>query len=230
MEVLKDWLTAHSLILLLVIGTAFTFFWLQHLRQRLNMNRIATLLLAVLHTVCGVASVKIFAFLEAGAAPESVGNMSLFGGVFFMPLLYYIGAKVTRRKVSEVFDIFTICMVFTLMCARVNCIISGCCRGLLLPGAETLRWPTRELEIIFYLILLWVLGKKVLGNKNYGEIYPLYMIAYGIFRFITEWFRVCDMWGGIHPGHIWSIVSLGIGYSIYIEKTKVQKKGEGMSI
>ena len=61
---------------------------------------------AVLHTLIGVLSVKIFAFLETGFNPDSLGNMSLFGGVFFMPVLYFISAKVSKRNIKTVFDIF----------------------------------------------------------------------------------------------------------------------------
>ena len=57
------------------------------------MKWYAVIAFSVLHTVCGVLSVKAFAFLETGDA----GNMSLFGGVFFMPVLYFISAKVTVK-------------------------------------------------------------------------------------------------------------------------------------
>ena len=79
------------------------------------MKWYAVIAFSVLHTVCGVLSVKAFAFLETGDA----GNMSLFGGVFFMPVLYFISAKVSKRNIKAVFDIFTICMIFTVMCGSI---------------------------------------------------------------------------------------------------------------
>ena len=126
------WLKEHSLIVLLLLGTIFNVFWLYRMRRQLQMKWYAVIAFSVLHTVCGVLSVKAFAFLETGDA----GNMSLFGGVFFMPVLYFISAKVSKRNIKAVFDIFTICMIFTVMCARVNCIVSGCCAGLVIPGTH----------------------------------------------------------------------------------------------
>ena len=105
------WLKEHSLIVLLLLGTIFNVFWLYRMRRQLQMKWYAVIAFSVLHTVCGVLSVKAFAFLETGDA----GNMSLFGGVFFMPVLYFISAKVSKRNIKAVFDIFTICMIFTVM-------------------------------------------------------------------------------------------------------------------
>ena len=86
----------------------------------------------------------------------AMGNMSLFGAVFFMPLVYWAFAKLSGRSAADVFDVFTVCLVFTLMCARLNCIFSGCCLGAHIPieGPTHLRFPTREMELLFYVILL----------------------------------------------------------------------------
>ena len=133
------WTADHALLLLLTAGTVFTFLWLCRLRDRLRIKWYAALPVAVLHTLYGVLTVTVFAFLETGFDTDSLGNMSLFGGVFFMPLAYWLGAKLSKRKMADVFDIFTICMIFTLMCARINCIIAGCCVGLPIPGLTGVR-------------------------------------------------------------------------------------------
>ena len=172
MPVTAAWLQDNALYLLLALGTIFNIFWLFNFQDRLKMKWWAVLLISVLHTVYGVLTVMLFAFAESGFNPDSLGNMSIFGGVFLMPLAYFLGAKLFKRKPSEVFDIFTICMMFTLMCARINCIISGCCKGCLIFGSETARWPTRELEIIFYIVLLIIFGRRVKRSKSRGELYP----------------------------------------------------------
>ena len=219
-----SWIVGNELYLLLGIGILFNVLWLYEFKVKLNINMAAVILISVLHTFVGVLSVKFFAFLEAGES----GGMSLYGAVFFMPVIYYIGAKIFKRNVADVFDIFAICMIFTLMCARVNCLISGCCIGLPIPGMDGLLWPTRQLEIIFYIVLLAKLGSKVGKKTCNGTIYPIYMMAYGMFRFITEWFRESEQIIGIlHISHIWSIVAFLTGTYIYI---KISKKEEGTKI
>lgn len=223
---LFTWLTDHALILLLGCGTLFNVYWLHRCRERLHLRWLSVLLLSVLHTVLGVLSVKVFALFETG----NFSNMSLFGGVFFMPLFYWGVAKLAKQKAADVFDVFTICLVFTLMCARLNCIISGCCLGAHIPieGLTHLRFPTRELELIFYVLLLSRLWRKVVTGSARGMIYPIYMISYGIFRFVTETLRFSDRTDSIlHISHLWALLSLGIGISIYGELRKKEKKTGG---
>ena len=220
------WLTDRALFILLGCGTLFNVYWLHRCRERLHLRWLSVLLLSVLHTVLGVLSVKVFALFESG----NFSNMSLFGGVFFMPLFYWGVAKLAKQKTADVFDVFTICLVFTLMCARLNCIITGCCLGAHIPiqGLEHLRFPTRELELLFYVLLLSRLWRKVLSGSARGMIYPIYMIAYGIFRFVTETLRFSDRTDSIlHVSHLWALLSLGIGISIYGELRKKEKKTGG---
>ena len=220
------WLTDCALFILLGCGTLFNVYWLHRCRERLHLRWPSVLLLSVLHTVLGVLSVKVFALFETG----NFSNMSLFGGVFFMPLFYWVVAKLSKQKAADVFDVFTICIVFTLMCARLNCIISGCCLGAHIPieGLTHLRFPTRELELLFYVILLSRLWRKVVTGSARGMIYPIYMISYGIFRFVTETLRFSDRTDSIlHISHLWALLSLGIGISIYGELRKKEKKTGG---
>lgn len=161
------------LLILLSVGAAFTSVWLALLRKRLNMVWYVAIMIAIAHTVYGVLTVKAFAFLETGFDKASLGNMSLFGGMFLMPLAYWLGAKISKRPPKEVFDVFTPCMVFTVMCARINCILSGCCRGLPIPGTNGIRFPTREAEIVFYLILLAVLCPRIWKERLQGRAYPV---------------------------------------------------------
>ena len=223
---LLTWLSDHALILLLGCGTLFNVYWLHRCRERLHLRWLSVLLLSVLHTVLGVLSVKVFALFESG----DFSNMSLFGGVFFMPLFYWVVSKLAKQKAADVFDVFTICLVFTLMCARLNCIISGCCLGAHIPieGLTHLRFPTREMELLFYVILLSRLWRKVVTGSARGMIYPIYMISYGIFRLVTETLRFSDRTDSIlHISHLWALLSLGVGISIYGELQEKKKKTGG---
>lgn len=202
--------------MLLLLGTIFNALWLYRVRRTLQIKWCAVIALSVLHTLIGVLCVKVFAFLETGFDPDSLGNMSLFGGVFFMPVFYYIGAKISKRDVKVVFDTFTICMIFTVMCARINCIIAGCCAGLVIPGTH-FRFPTRELEILYYIVMLVLLIPKVKRSENPGSIYPLYMASYGAFRFMDEFFRTSSTGMLLHLSHIWAAIAFAAGLSIYIE-------------
>ena len=181
---------------------------------------------------------------------EPVWRRVLYAGLF-LPF-----GKIVRAKPKAIFDYGTICMVFVIMCARVNCLITGCCYGLYIPGTH-FRWPTRQAEIVYYIILMvWIVRKlpeiypmqdgkngthpmaeknsrahliqgrnsgtypvqgKSRGISEEGIIYPAYMMSYGIFRFICEFFRYDDSGLLFHLGHLWAALSFCIGISFYIQ-------------
>lgn len=219
-----NWLGDHALVLLLAAGAAGSWVWLCLNKDRLRIKWPVALALAVLHTLYGVLSVKVFAFLETGFDTDSLGNMSLFGGVFALPLMYWLVSKYTKQKCSQVFDVFTPCLIFTLLCARINCILSGCCKGLTISWLPGFRYPTREVEILFYIVLLAVFCPKIRRGEMKGSAYPLYMISYGIFRFLTEFLRVSRSDTLFHVSHIWAMTTFLIGISIYAEMNNKNKE------
>lgn len=227
MNAVTSWMHENTLVLLLAVGTIFNIVWLTIQRNRVHIKTVGTIIISILHTLIGVGCVMVFALAEKGFDKSALGNMSLFGGVFFMPLFYFIFAKLTKRNMADVFDVFTICIVFTLMCARVNCILSGCCLGALINSTGA-RWPTREAEVVFYAALLAVLiGKIKRGAYIRGTLYPLYMLCYGVFRFVCEWFRTAGGGSQLHLAHIWAMISVAVGLSVYLELQNKNNKRKG---
>ena len=208
------WLSAHSLELLLAGACVFTVLWLFKSRQSLRLTLPWAVVLGAGHVLMGVVCVKLFAVLEAGSL-SAAGNMSLFGAVFFLPLLYLLGAKLSKTPVGEVFDLFTPPVIVTLAVARVNCLLTGCCLGRSIPGSD-LRWPTREAELVFYALLLgWMLTKGRQFPR--GARYPLYMTWYGLFRFVTEFFRDNGTPALLHLSHLWAALCFTLGLSFYLQ-------------
>lgn len=221
---LIQFITHHNLYIILAVATIVSFVWLTHFKENLRIKWYAALIIAILHTAIGVVCVKLFALFEGLIGPGETGNLSLYGGVFLMPVFYFLGAKIFKRDVKMVFDVFSFPLIFTLFCSRFNCLINGCCIGKIIPGTE-IRWPTREAEMVFYIILLIILDRKVAKKQFDGTVYPIYMVSYGIFRFIVEWFRESEhMFGVIHISHIWSVLSVVIGAAFLVYLNKDRKK------
>lgn len=213
-------MSAHFLWVVLFISTMLSWNWLLYFRKRLAISGFMALLLSAAHTIIGVLAVKAFAFLEG--VP---GGMSLYGAIFFLPLIYALGAKVSKRSMGEVFDAFTICLLLAFLLARCNCLHSGCCLGAVVPWSDSVRWPTREAELIFHLVLLIWFGIRILQNKTHGTAYPLYMMCYGGFRFLLEFLRDNQtLWGPFHIAHIWSAVSIVVGALVYRHIVRAAKE------
>lgn len=213
---------AHFLLLTLIVTAVLSAVILIYYREELRIHIWTSAVLSVLHTAAGVICVKLFAGLESLSNPLHAG-MSLFGAIFFLPLLYWVCSRLTHRDTAVVFDDFCLCVIIAMMCVRFNCIVSGCCAGRFI--AETnVRWPTRQAEILFWAaLLLWFLHKKRQGYIK-GILYPQMMMLYGIFRFFIEFLRdEKAVIGGFHFGHIWAVVSFFVGSFVYfalIERSK----------
>lgn len=210
------YLQDHSLLLLLLLlGIAATFLWLLRFRERLKISWLAALAMAIGQEICGVVNVMAFARLEGAG----VGAISMFGAVFFTPLAIWLNAKLIRRPASELFDILAIPMIFTLLLTRINCLSAGCCYGVPIFGSRLL-WPTREAEMLYYAVFLFLMAPKVLKGETDGRVYPLYMGSYGLVRGIIEFFRFSYGARSIfHLSHFWAILAIAIGFSIYFELT-----------
>ncbi len=221
------WVREHSLICLLTAAAVFTAFWLYFQRKRLNMKIPWVLILSVLHVIVGVLCVKAFAILEAGSF-SAAGNMSLFGAIFFLPVFYFLGAKLSHRSSGAVFDVFVIPMAFTLGCARVNCLLSGCCLGRVIPDTPY-RYPTREAELVFYIIILCWFVLWTMKRDPGGRLYPVYMIAYGCFRFLCEFFRDNNTNLILHLSHLWAALSIIAGVGILIELNQKRSRSKASS-
>jgi prolipoprotein diacylglyceryltransferase len=116
-------------------------------------------------------------------------------------------------------DLLALYAVPSLFLQRVCCLIAGCCQGNLIPGTE-MRWPTRELELVFYVLLfVYFLRKEKSETFIKGSLFPILMISYGTFRFLEEGFREADGTSFAHMAHLWSILAIIIGVCIYTELT-----------
>ena len=214
-----DFIKSHYILMILLLAaTISNFVWLFLNRKDLKMNLTWLILFPIFHTIIGLIFVVLFAFMEGGFKADSLGNISIYGGMFFMPIVYLLYALIRKIKFSRTFDIFTISLITTLFFARINCLVSGCCEGILI-GETNFRVPTREIELLFYLLFVIFSVSNILKEKTNGYIYPMYMISYGVLRLILEFFRESDSNGALHIGHIWSIVAIVIGimFIIYLK-------------
>ena len=207
------------LFCMLLLTVIFSSIVLANYKSELQINTSSAIILALLHTIVGVLCVKLFAGLESLSNPLNAG-MSLFGALFFLPLFYWMGSKITHREMAIIFDDFCLCVIIALMFVRCNCIVSGCCQGKMITNTDML-WPTRQAEITFWALLLGVfLYKK---NKAYikGTLYPLMLMLYGIFRFLIEFLRdEKNVLSIFHFGHVWAVLAFITGSTIYFLLTE----------
>jgi len=129
---------------------------------------------------------------------RSIVGALLFGFIFAeiaKPLMGY-------KRLPN--DRFAIVLPFSIATGRIGCWFSGCCLGaksnsfLAIKHLDDIpRYPIAIMEIGFHLsagLFLIYLYKK---QKFEGQIFALFMMMYGIFRFFSEYLRVTEkaFWG-----------------------------------
>ncbi len=124
-------------------------------------------------------------------------------------------------------DRFAALLPFTIAIGRIGCWTAGCCGGLpydgwcALRGADgILRYPTQVFEIIFQLaigvLFVWMVKRRIL----FGRLFSFYLIAYGVFRFLTEFIRDTPKhFGGLSGYQFLSLVMIALGAAFLLKRT-----------
>lgn len=207
------------------------YIWLRLMRRELPMKRWQVIPFALICHLYSLICAKLFSVIEFGTL-GMVGGMRLYGGLFFMPVIIYLFAKLAGWRMADAFDIVGISTIYSSFMFRLNCFWHGCCTGTEIPGTAGWHWPIREVELLLYIVLLIVYIPRVKKGQTKGVVYPVLLVAYGAVRFLLEWFReeYVTAFGVLHWAHVWSLLSVGIGLSVYFtvvekHKRKAVKRG-----
>lgn len=176
------------------------------------------IVLTVWLTITGVLGTMILAYIESG----KFGGTSFYGAVLMVPVLIMPAMlmKITHK------DILNLCApaeCAMLLVMRFDCLDKGCCFGKYLPKLG-FQFPSQIAEMIVALAVMIVLIRMHRKNPQI-QLYPWYMIMYGVLRFCIQGLR----YGGTNPwilglsaGHFWSLVSITIG-TIWLLLSRVRK-------
>ena len=188
-------------------------------RQKANVKSKGEFaLLCVLYSVLNIVATMLFAQIESLIAHGEWADkraMSSYGFYFIGPLLMIAVSKLMHWNARGVMDVYALCGIPTFIVLRVNCLQAGCCGGIPL-GASGFCFPTRETEIVFYLIMFIILWRMIKKDQNPGRLFPILMVSYGTFRFLNQWFRDTGD-NGLHIAHLWSALCVFLGFSLLFE-------------
>jgi phosphatidylglycerol:prolipoprotein diacylglycerol transferase len=118
----------------------------------------------------------------------------------------YAGVEAAKRLLgyrAVTGDLFAVVAPLGIAIGRVGCLMHGCCLGrecapswyALTDAHGTPRWPAVPLEIAFngfalvcFAILRWR-ARRTGTDPLRGQHFHLYLIGYGLFRFVHEFWR-----------------------------------------
>jgi len=168
------------------------------------------------------------------------GGMSFFGGLALGLLLPLIYMKKNRIKWLRVADVVSLPLAFTLIFGRIANYINSEFVGTI----TNVKWcviytkvdsfcrhPYQIYAAISHLVLFGILlllykNRSKLKIKD-GTIFFSFIALYGLFRFITDFFRLDTQYFGLIVGQYTSIIVFIIGL---IALKKIQSKKEKKKI
>jgi phosphatidylglycerol:prolipoprotein diacylglycerol transferase len=136
----------------------------------------------------------------------------------------YLGVELTKLALGnrvKTGDTFALPLALALAVGRWGCFFNGCCFGreTALPwavdfGDGVRRHPTQVYESLFHLTMAAVLVLVIAGGGLRNQRIKLYLIAYGVYRFLTEYIRPEPVgWLGL-TFYQWVALALVAGLSV----------------
>lgn len=193
-----------------IIGLGAVAMFLSMLLRKKQFPQVAIwkmVLLTLWLTITGVLGTMILAYIELG----EFGGTSFYGAVFLVPILI-LPAMLMRITYRDILNLCAPAECAMLLVMRFDCLDKGCCFGRYLPALE-FQFPSQIAEMVVAITIMITLIQMHRKDRQV-QLYPWYMILYGVCRFILQGFRYggTDPWVlGLSQGHLWSLVSMAIG-------------------
>lgn len=203
----------HSYGTLIAIGFIVAMLVAEYRAKKNGLKEEAVVDIAIIAGVCGFLGAKILyvivsfdEFLKQPLAVLGSSGFVVYGGIIGGVAAAYIYCRIKKLNFLDYFDLVMPEIAIAQGFGRIGCFLAGCCYGRetdswfsvmfpddcnFAPGSVPLI-PTQLLSsagdflIAVILIIVAVKLKNKLQSGNIGE---LYMVLYGIGRFVIEFFR-----------------------------------------
>ncbi len=202
-------LTIHSYGLMIALGFLLCVVMGMYRAKKLGLNAEAILDIALLGIAAGFAGAKLLyvavefpAFLQNPARVLGSEGFVVYGGIIAGVCSAIVYCHVKKLVFLDYFDLAAPSIALAQGFGRIGCFLAGCCYG-----RETELWfgvvfppnpfapagvkllPTQLFssagDFVLASVLLWFAKRA----RHRGDVGALYMLLYGVGRFVLEFFR-----------------------------------------
>ena len=209
-------------------------------KKQMTAMEILTLVSIILGLVFANVLQNVYDFIQDSHNFSWSWNFTFYGGMIGGVSVFMLGYFMVIRRhfgpcLNHALRIAPACTATAHAFGRIGCFMHGCCygkptdswMGIQFTTTNVKVWPTNLFEAIFLFILsgiLFALAMKKLGKW----CFPIYMMSYGVWRFLIEYLRG-DYRGsfipGLTPSQFWSIILFLGGVAYLVVLIVLQKKG-----
>ncbi|MBP3370720.1 MAG: prolipoprotein diacylglyceryl transferase [Clostridia bacterium] len=149
----------------------------------------------------------------------------LIGGVVCFLAIYFIFRKRYTTRLYQVVSALPCSILIGHAFGRIGCFFGGCCYGkptdsflgVQFPDLPHKVHPTQLYEAAF-LFVMFVICFYLVYKKDFKHNLSLYLVSYGIFRFLIEYVRGDErgeLVSVVSPSQFWSIFMVIGGVAVY---------------
>lgn len=233
-----------------LLACIFVFYFYTTKKKMPEKLQDFTFFIAILAIAIGFLMAKLFQafydFLKNGRFDFYNAGLTVMGGIIggattFLIAYFVIGHFLFTGKnkglhieyFNEILLIAPICITVAHAFGRLGCLMSGCCHGAYLgkeyvfggiwmyaPDTRVTGYyiPTQLYESLFLFALFAVLS--ILYFKRFNVLMQIYLIAYGVWRFLIEYVRADEVGGAtdslLRPSQWQSIVFILIAIALFV--------------
>ncbi|MBE5741976.1 MAG: prolipoprotein diacylglyceryl transferase [Clostridiales bacterium] len=149
----------------------------------------------------------------------------LIGGVSTFLIIYAIFRKKLSNRLVDIVSLLPCCILIAHAFGRVGCFFAGCCYGIRTDSFLGVKFPDLSYKVhptqlyeAFFLFVMFAVCLLLYLKKGFKHNLSLYLVAYGIFRFLIEFIRGDERGefvGGVSPSQFWSLLMIVLGVAIY---------------
>ena len=163
----------------------------------------------------------------------SIDNLTFIGGLIFgvgfFIIVYLVRRKHLTGRITDLLPVAPCCITVAHAFGRIGCNFAGCCYGKVVPDGKWYSWiavdmvahehvfPTQLMESAFLFLLCGFMVFLIL-KKHFYYTFPIYLSAYGVWRFLIEFLRDDDRGSfvpGITPSQFWAIVMVALSIPLF---------------
>lgn len=196
-------------------------------RNKFHIPLFKTICIFVLLVLLGVFSTYLLFFIENG----KWGGMSFFGAVLFVPLWFIGLAKLFKITYPMMMDFVAPPGLLMFAVLKINCAVTGCCQGRMLwysAENQPIFFPSPIVETITTILLVGALLYVERKGKTENKLYPISLVAYGVLRFILNFFRAPEnpFLFGLQKGNVWALVAIisGMTWLLWIRYMEINEE------
>lgn len=221
--------TVHGYGLMIAIGVVACLFLASYRAKKHNLSEEAVIDIAIYGLLAGFLGAKLLyvlvefeRFIKEPMSVIGSEGFVVYGGIIFGISAAILYCKIKKLRFLEYFDLCAPSISIAQGFGRIGCFLAGCCygretdsflgvvfpEGCMAPAGVKIL-PTQLImsagDFLITAVLIWYYTRK----KHTGDVGALYMLLYGVGRFLVEYLRSDDR-GGLGMFSTSQIISVGI--------------------